>query len=674
MTILNLDYESRSEVDLKKFGLDVYSKHQSTEIMLAAWAVNGGRVQQWDYNDTRKPPAELREALEDPHVEKHAFNAQFERVMTKRCFGITTPYSSWRCTMVLAYMHSFVGTLKDIGRQAGLPQDQQKMKDGDKLIQLFCKPQKTTAKQPFIWRSILTDPDEWDDFCEYNEQDVYAEMGLGQKFKNSKILQSEWALYGLDQLINDRGLPVDMDFVKHAAQMAVRRKRELNEELAEFTKVRNPNSPAQLLPWLKKKGYPFDDLKKDTVKKVIRDYGDTIDPDLKRALELRQNASRTSVAKYSSFIRATGEGDRFRFAFQMGGAQRTQRWAGRRVQVHNLPHTMKLIEPQKGDISKLSITTDFIRRGEYDNLALMVGEPMLALVGCIRSSIRAPKGQELRVCDLSSIETAVIASTTGCQRLLKVFADGKDPYKDFGTVLYSKPYDEVTKQERTNSKPAVLGSGYRLGGGALREGKRTGLWGYAENMGVNLTQEEAVRATELFRETYHEIPKFWYQLERAIELCIIKGVTTTAGPVKFIRADNYLKVVLPSGRIMHYYKPMIIKKVPPWGGEPKKNFSYMGQDQKTKKWVRIVSHGGKMLENLVQAIARDILKEGMLNAHKAGFNIIGHVHDEIITLQNILDKIHTVDFLRECMIKRAPWYKDIPLNAAGWSGPFYMKD
>lgn len=679
MTVFRLDFETASDLSLPKVGLDVYSSHPSTRVLMAAYQFGTGPVEHWDTADTDIPPAELIDALQDPHVQKRAFNAQFERVIARRVMGLKVPYCNWRCTMALAYQHSFVGGLGEIGAQMGMPEHLLKSKEGDRLIRMFSMPQKPNKKQPHVWRDSLTDPEDWAAFGKYNVQDVVTEAAMDDTLSAFHTPDSEWRLYELDQLINDRGLPVDLQFVENAIWMAARRKAELLEQMSDLTGLRNPNSTTQLLPWLQERGYPFGDLGKDTVSKVLRENraaGEEafLEEEAVDCLKLRQNASRTSVTKYNALQQKTGPKDRVRFCFQMGGASRTNRWAGRNFQPQNLTRTPKAIEPDGHDTYKLTFTTELIRTGDYDALAMMIGEPMDALAGCIRSAIRAPRGYELRVCDLSSIETCVIAWLAGCERLLAVIRSGKDPYKDFGTVLFNKPYEKVTKKERGDSKPAVLGSGYRLGGGDLKEGKRTGLWGYAENMGVDMTRETAHDATRLFRETYHEIPKLWFRLEQAVERCLKTGSEQRCGVLRFEKEGPYLTVWLPSGRPMRYFKPKIIMKVPPWGGDPKKNFSYMAQPTGTRKWVRITSHGGKLVENFVQAIARDVLKEGLLAAHKFGFNIVGHVHDEIIALQELLDRDFTVDALKSCMTRQLDWCPDLPLGAAGWSGPIYMKD
>lgn len=687
-TKINLDYEVKSEVDLPTYGLDRYSRDPSTKIILCAYSFDDNpKPKLWDIHDGTKFPAEVREALEDPHVIKSAFNAQFERVISKHTGKIRTPYDNWRCSMVRAYLLSFIGTLESVGEQMGLAPDRVKNKDGLKLIRTFCVPQKTTKNQRYRWRDALTDPELWERFRQYCVQDVIAEMAVERRAMPFYIPDDEWKLYELDQKINDRGIPMDMQFVENAIWMAERRKKELLQQLNEITGLRNSNSASQMLPWLKERGYPFDDLQKDTVKKVLKESSDLLPQEAIDALNIRRQATRTSVAKYSTIKKLVGEDGRLRFMFQFAGASRTARWAGRKVQVHNLPRTPKLIEEHW----KLDYTTKLIHDGDYEMLGLMVGEHMDALVGCLRSAIRAPEGQTLRVSDLASIETCVIAWLAGCERLLKVIRSGKDPYKDFAIILYKgvfadfgtpeyeAAYASVTKQERGDAKPAVLGAGYRLGGGKLKGGKRTGLWGYAESMGVELTQAQSIAAVEAYRTGYHEIPQLWYDIERCIERCLATGKPQNLNDLlRFEWQKPFLAVRLPSGRYLYYYKPMVteVEMISERTQKPyiRKSISYMGQNQDTKKWTRIESHGGKFVENFVQAIARDVLKYGMFAADDEGFNLIGTVHDEDITLHDEDDRQHSDKLLGDCMTRPLNWAPGLPLGFGSWEGTYYKKD
>ncbi len=691
---LSLDFESYCDLDLKKVGLDLYSIHPSCEVLMCAWRIDDGPVRHWDA--TREPmPKLLRRMLEDDKVQLWAFNAQFERVIMNRVLNIWPSIYRWRCTQVLAYMHSFTGTLDMVGRQMGIDEDKAKLATGKRLIKMFTGPQKVTKTQPHKRFTAKTHPVEWKMFIEYNIRDVEAECEIKDTLNKPKypIPEREWEFYALDQIINDRGLPIDRLFVENALEMATRRKDELLEKMRDKTGLQNPGSPKQLLPWLQDRGYPYDDLQKDSVKKVLTAWqaiqkgeleykeGELYPEDLtKRAvavLKLRQQQARTSTTKYQALLTAMGEDGRMRYVFQFCGASRTGRFAGRRFQPQNLT-MMRDIESEK----VLYQMTDVIRQNDYETLQLYRKEPLDALAGLVRSSVRAPKGKKLVVCDLSSIESVVIGWVARCERLLNVFRNGKDAYKDFATELYKVLYEEVTKQMRKMAKPATLGAGYRLGGGEIKEGKKTGLWGYAENMGVEMTRKEAHKNVAVFRRVYAEIPQCWYDLEDAIKSVIKRGGTRRVGPVKFYRAKPYLVCELPSKRCIFYKNPRIRREkmegVDKETGERytyyKDSVSYMGKIQNGSTWTRINTHGGKVIENIVQAIARDILREGMLALHYAGFYLIGHVHDEAIAEQAANDNGHNHEQMRVLMIRRKKWMGDMPLNAAGMETVIYRKD
>lgn len=695
---LSLDFETYCDIDLKKFGLDLYSIHPSCEVLMCAYSIDGGPVHHWDA--TSEPmPKRLRRALEDDDVLIWAFNAQFERVIMNRVLNIWPKMERWRCTQALAYMHSFFGTLDMVGRQMGIAEDKIKLATGKKLMAMFSSPQRVTRNQPLKRFTAQTHPVEWKMYIEYNIRDVEAECAIKDRLDKPKfhIPAREWEFYALDQIINDRGLPIDRKFVENALEMANRRKTELLAVMREKTGLVNPGSRDQLLPWLKDRGYPFDDLRKDTVKKVLTAWdgiqsgelqqrkGELYPDELtKRAvavLKLRQQQARTSTTKYQALLTAMGEDGRMRYVFQFCGASRTGRFAGRRFQPQNLT-TMRDIESE----SILVQMTETIREGDYESLELYRKEPLDALAGLVRSSVRAPRRKKLVVCDLSSIESVVIGWVARCERLLNVFRNGKDAYKDFATELYKVAYEEVTKQMRKMAKPATLGAGYRLGGGDIRDGKKTGLWGYAENMGVDMTRAESHKNVKTFRRVYKEIPQCWYDLEEAITHVIKRGGTRRVGPVTFYMTKPYLVCELPSRRCIFYKSPRIRREKmegrDPDTGERyeywKDSISYMGKQQNGTKWIRVNSHGGKFIENIVQAIARDVLREGMLALHKAGFYLIGHVHDEAISEEAANDNDHTHEQMRLCMIRRKKWmnYKGsaMPLNAAGMTTVIYRKD
>jgi DNA polymerase len=686
---LSLDYETYSEAELvgpRSVGVWEYSTHPSTEALMVAYRL-GGKANPVKHVDLTSDlfPNELEDALLDPTVEKWAFNAAFERVITKNVLHIPTPYEGWRCTMALANMQSFTGDLLQVGVAMGLDGTKLKNKTGQQLIRLFCGPQKVSKNRPLARRTSDTNPFEWEEFCEYNIQDVVAEEEIQEKLIRFDIPEDEWVMYEIDQRINDIGLPVNRKFVEQAQIKSDTRKEELFWEMLDLTQLTNPNSTGKLLPWLQQRGYPFADLQKATVTKVLN--LDKLEPMLeaeaRQALRIRRFISQTSVKKFPAILRRLSSDDHLRHTLQYGGAARTLRWAGRGPQPHNLTKTPKILEAdENGDWSRLTIAADIIENGTYSDLQMYLSEPMIALAGSVRSSFQAHPGYELRVCDLKAIESAVIAWLAGCTRLLDVFANNRDPYRDFGVELYKKRYEDITSAERNICKPAVLGCAYQLGGGRMKDGKRTGLWGYAENMGVNITETEAAQHVRLFRDTYSEIPLLWDHLDYAARSALDKRPVTVNGKLRFELDGPYLTVRLPSGRKMYYYRPRIVTKEfegkDRITGEPtvftREVLSYMGKNQFSHQWGRVYSSPGKQAENVTQATAREILAIGIRRAHEVGFNIVGSVHDEIICHQRIDDDYFTVDRLRECMIGEIAWATGLPLDAAGYSHTIYRKD
>jgi DNA polymerase len=359
------------------------------------------------------------------------------------------------------------------------------------------------------------------------------------------------------------------------------------------------------------------------------------------------------------------------------------RWAGRAVQSQNMKRTPKLLDAEKDD-TKLTFVTNLIRSGDMSNLELAVPEPMTALSGCMRSMFRCPDGKEFKTADLKSIESAVIAWVTKCKRLLKVFAEGRDPYRDFGKEFYKKAEAEITSEERGICKPPALGCGFRMGPGQeFENGKKSGLIGYAENMGVDMTLEQAEKAVGIFRKIYKEIPAHWKKYEEAIRAVMRGEGPQQVGPVTFQREKPYLTILLPSGRRIFYYQPKIEKKTITFIDKKTNEkvtylrsiFTHWGRDNTPtgrNVWKRLESHGGVIIENIVQAIARDVLALGLMRVHKAGFKIVGHAHDEAICEGKIGSKL-TWEYLCEILAQAIDWAEGLPLGAAGWAGPFSRK-
>lgn len=700
------DYETRSEIDIK-LGQDQYANHESTHPLMLTWCERRPDGDHWFHWNVEKGefPRRFVAILTSDKTIKRAFNAQFERTIAKFSMSLrdNIGYRDWRCSMVHAYMMGFGGTLADVGAAVGIPLEQQKLKEGKALIKYFSCPMNARDQKKYgcKFRDPIDDPEKWERYCVYNVMDVAAEMAITARIDQPDkypIPPSEWATYAIDQEINDRGIPVDLRMAENAILLKDRRKEELVQELRDITHLNNPNSTQQLLPWLKARGYPFNDCKADSVKTALKRFSSKMTEDCIVVLKKRRWAASTSHGKYTTIAQASRAG-RFRYAHQMCGAQRTQRWAGRKVQTQNLPRTPKSIEPDDGDITKLNITTEIIRNGRYDELALWMAEPMEAIVGCIRSTFRAEEDHEFRTVDLASIESVVIGWISDCKWFQQVLAEKKDIYKSFAMHLYGLDYDAVSKFQRGMAKPATLGCGYRLGGGMETEDfKRTGLWGYAENMGVEMTQQESAEHVKVFRDLCPEIVDMWGELEQAAFKCLKTKQPVQCGKVTFEFRKPFLAIRLPSGRRLWYFDPRVlpvkrtfrnkvtkkvrdrnsgvVHSVETWEEDSytKYQLSYMGMDQKTRKWSRQYTHGGKLVENIVQAIARDVLKAGLIRASRDGFQIVMHVHDEIVSHERKDDRYHTKERLQEHMTAPLTWAPGMFLGGAGWTGPFYMKD
>lgn len=686
--IIRLDYETRSRTNLKTAGLTPYVKDPSTQVLMAAWEDNNsGQIDFWDMSMSSRPPKPFIERLRDPQILKWAFNARFERKVTEEVLGIKTDPRSWRCTMVLAYMMGFSGDLATIGTALGF--DEQKLKDpmGQKYINRFSKPRKPTKKEPFEWRDWRTDPDDWQGFGSYNRQDVRSESAIGRRLEKYPVLESEWDLYAIDQYINDTGITLDLDFARAALDMAERYKPRLLEEMRDITGLANPNSTTQLLPWLNERGYFFGDLRSETVSKAIREAEEMELPDeVVRVLELRKNTNKSSLGKYQTMIDASVEGKIYD-TIQMHAAGRTGRFGGRKLQPHNFTRTPKVLEAEVDQ----EIVKKIILSGDLDALELYVDKPMDALSGMIRSAIIPSPGKRFVVSDLASIESVVIGWLTDCKWFLDTLRNKRDLYRAFAAEWLQIPYEE-TKPHRSKAKPATLGAGFGLGGGKYdpKTRKKTGLWAYGESMGVMMSQKEAHASVNAFRTLCPEIVDYWRELEITARSIIKKGrnlpagkvISEQCGKVTFEYRRPFMVIVLPSGRRLYYFKPFLKNKEVEYAdkrtGEVKTFMSeqimYYGKAEGANKWGVQYTHGGKLVENIVQAVARDILCEGLKRAIADDYVVPFHVHDEIITEVDIDDEERNLDRLIGHMSAPISWAPGIPLGAAGWEGMFYRKD
>jgi DNA polymerase len=688
MKTLHVDVETRSRADLRVVGTDAYARHPSTELLMVAWAVDDGPICQWTMYDTDDDLGDtlgdLCDLLRDPTVLKVAHNAVFERAIFRHLIQCDTPIEQWRCTMVNAFMLALPGGLEDLGKVIKVPDEFQKLDTGKHLINTFSKP-RTGKKTRGTFFTPQERPEDWAKFCLYNRQDVEAERYI-YKHRLSKypLADNEWDQWFTDQRINERGVPIDRTFVANAKKMVDDEMTELRSQMGALTGLENPNSDKQFGPWVRERGYNFSSLNKASVAKAMA-TGD-LDETARVALRLRAQLKRTSCAKYETALEALPEDDRLRFMFQFSGAKRTGRWAGRLVQFQNLAKPSKDIEPRLEDI------VESVRDNDAEWLKIGYGNVMGALSGTIRAIMRARPGHRLLVCDLNAIEVRVIGWITNCQPLLDVFRQGRDPYKVFGVEFYRKEYELITKAERNFSKPPMLGCGFRLGPGQetiddeTGEITYTGLRGYAETLGVKMSLEEAKRAVEIYRNMYPEIAGhlnpdtgyreggFWLELENTVKDVIRDGRKRQLGLLEIDRLDPFLRIRLPSGRRLHYLRPKLEMKMTPYGKE-KLSITFEGEeDDGTRRfWGRVTTHGGKLTENIVQAVANDLLRVGMENADAADFEIVLHAHDELVA--EVPDESRLgLARLRECMINAPPWAEGLPLDAAGFETIFYRKD
>lgn len=713
MTILFNDFETFSRAELKDVGGYRYARDPSTRALMCAYAFDDEKVQQWVPARGEKMPRDLRDAIRDPDVIKSAWNAPFEKVIWEYVLGEEVRHEEWRCSMVRAFTMSLPGSLGAAGTIVDLPQDKAKDAEGKKLIRLFCQPRKPTKKDPTTRANWITHPEEWERFLAYNRQDVEAERAIWKRTRKWDLPDHEWALWALDQEINHDGIPVNMEVVERAIEFVEIYKGRLLERMKRITGVDNPKSNAQLLDWLRDQGYRFDDMKKGHVLAASTDK--ELSEKARKVLTMRLEVSRTSTDKFYAIRRAASEAPILgrnrpehvvQGALQFAGAQRTWRWSGRIFQPQNLPRPDPSLEKeQEAAVRNLERLTP-------KQLEMLYPKPMDFLATCIRPTIQAAEGEMIFSADLNAIENRVLGYLAQDQRILDVFRKNRDPYLDFARYMFNSTYEEEVerfeggnKDHRTISKPGVLGCGYMLSAGKKRESKKTGeieatgLLGYAWNMGVkHFTQEDATLSVRVWRETYSDAVEYWWEIERAAKKCMETGKKTWAGPVAFDRSGPFLRMLLPSGRALHYCRPRLEHSVTYWCEEEKKflpyelcvrpnkkkfrekeNLTYEGLNDKNK-WGRIWTHPGKLTENADQAISRDLIAEAMRRFRKRVPRSQGRlrlsVHDELVGTGPEKFAQKNYDTLVECMSEPMPWAseKELPLFAKGSIQRVWEKD
>lgn len=689
---LFLDFETRSELDLKIHGLDNYARHPSTQVLMLAYAVDEGEVHLWEPHMGPMPRG-LTTSLESHMITKVAWNVPFEHNIFKHVLKTDLPFWQWIDPQVRARMLSMPGKLDVVCKVLGLPEDLAKDAEGKRLKKIFCGPAELGGKETLFgitetwYHDWHTKPREWEEFEKYCRQDLVSLREIAKRLEKFALPEIEVQGWLLDQKINERGLPVDMDLVRGTTSVAANEKVRLKAELKILTGLENPNSTPQMLAWLQARGYPFSSLKKPLVKRALEGEG-SLSPEGRRALILRGQTAKTSDSKLETLADVIGSDGRLRHQYVFMGAGKTGRWASYHVQLSNLPRPTKEVE------KNLELALELLKADDRVGLLMEFPNVLEVVSSCIRSTFKAGKGRELLIADLGAIENRMIGWLAECDSILSVFRENRDPYLDFAALIHNKPYAELEaaykkgdpkiKEMRQQAKPAVLGCGYRLSGGeeVLNEDGdkiKTGLWGYAAGMGITMIQADAHRAVEIFRDRYKDIVNYWYALEDAAKRALQTGQPQRFGYVKGHEVnvpefrtfgDKLLRITLPSGRGLHYIRPQM--EMLPFRDSEKETLTYEGVDAKTKQWTRLKTHGGKLLENLSQAVSRDILLNGLLNADKMGFDLIGHVHDEIIAEHEIGTK-PGLEELIACMTESPVWALDLPLGADGFASQVYRK-
>ena len=645
---LHIDLETYSSVDLAKSGLYKYVDSPDFEILLLAYAWDDDPVQVLDL--TGEHPAELDSviaAIENPDVTKVAHNCAFERTCLRKYLGCSLFANEWQDTMILAAMNGLPQSLDAAG--AALRLQDQKIKEGASLISYFCKPCKPTISNGGRTRNLPCHaPDKWERFKTYCARDVEVEREIFRRLSIVAAYVPDWErrVFELDSRINDRGVLVDLDFVESAVAVDRAFNDKYFAEMQRLTGLDNPGSVAQLKLWLESVGVSCDSLNKQTVMDLIEQ---TPDPTIRRVLELRQQLGKTSIKKYETMQAAACHDGRVRGIMQYYGAGRTGRWAGRIVQPQNLP---------QNHLDQIDIVRGIVRDRDLDTLETLYDNVPDTLSQLIRTALIAKPGHTFLVADYSAIEARVIAYLAGEQWMMDAFSAGKDLYCETASQMFGVPVVKhgVNGDLRAKGKIATLACGYGGGVGALKA------FG-ADKMGLSDDEMQSIVAQ--WRAASPSIPRFWHETEKAVKHALrTPGRAFTVQPcgVKYIRDRMALRCILPSGRQLAYWAARL---------DADGSIRFMGQNQTTRKWEQMETWGGKLVENIVQAFARDCLAVAMLRLDAAGFNIVFHVHDEVIV--EAPDGSHWED-VADIMGQPIDWAPGLLLRGDGYETKFYRKD
>ena len=660
MKELSIDLETYSDIDISKCGAYKYAESDNFEILLFGVSVDNGPVAVYDLTSGDEIPAEILAALSDENVTKWAFNASFERVCLSNWLRKHHPKyfktyntqgdpvqnfldpASWKCTMIWSAYMGLPLSLEGVGSVLKL--QNQKMKEGKDLIKYFCSPCKPTKVNGGRTRNLPEHaPDKWETFKTYNRRDVEVELAIKQRLSKFPVPDSVWHEYHIDQEINDRGIMLDMDVVENAIAFDEKSKSDLMMAMKNITNLDNPNSVVQMKQWLSDNGVETESLGKKDVAGLIKET----DGDISKALKLRLQLAKSSVKKYQAMQNTVCKDGRAHGMFQFYGANRSGRWAGRLIQLQNLP---------QNHMSDLAEARELVRTGDYDTLDMLYDDIPDTLSQLIRTAFIARPGYKFIVSDYSAIEARVLAHLAGETWRSKVFAEGKDIYCASASQMFGVPVEKhgVNSHLRQKGKIAELPLGYGGSVGALKS------MGALE---MGLTEEELQPLVDSWRNSNPMITAFWWDVDTAVKTAIKQRIPTEVREIKFFYRSGMLFIRLPSGRILSYVKPRIGENR--FGGE---SVTYEGIGS-TKKWEHIESYGPKFVENIVQAVSRDILCNAMKTLRHCF--IVGHVHDELI-----IECSSGVDLNEICkqMGRSLDWMPGILLRADGYETNFYKKE
>jgi len=640
-----LDIETYSDVDLTRSGVYAYADSPAFEILLVAYAFDDDEVHIADLASGEELPNQIIKAILDPSIIKTAFNAAFERVcLSKHLNQMLTP-KSWQCTAVQAAMLALPLSLDGVGKVLDIKR--KKLKEGMDLIRYFsipCKPTKTNGERTRILPEH--DPVKWQRYKKYCIRDVEAEREIREKLHNFPIPVQEQINYELDQEINDRGVEVDLQLVKNAVELDSMYKDKITEEAYEITGLENPNSVAQVKRWLEDKGVEIESLNKKTVKELLLES----DGEVHEMLKLRQEMARTSVKKYEAIERSVNQDGRVRGMFKFYGANRTGRFSGKNIQLHNLP---------QNHLPDLDLARTLVKEGRFQDVELLYDSVPGVLSELIRTAFIPKKGTRFIVADFSAIEARVLAWLSGENWRLDVFKSHGKIYEASASAMFKVPLEEIGKGSplRQKGKIAELALGY---GGATGALKAMG----ALEMG--LKEQELPELVKQWRAANPHITKFWWEVDAAALKAVKEKTTVQVWDIEFQYRSGILFVTLPSGRKLSYIKPRL--ETNKFGRD---GLTYEGIGE-NRKWTRIDTYGPKLVENIVQAASRDLLTEAMLRLKNNGFDIVMHVHDEIVL--EVEECKSSVEEICDLMAMNPDWSEGLPLRADGYECSYYKKD